>query len=658
MSGRIVCLLSVVAVAIALVTFLPSTDAVEADTFDISTNITGGTVSSVDIKYHIVSENEVEVSNSNGVTSNLASYTKCDGELTIPGTVTYDGKTYIVIGIGYCAFWDTPMTSITLPDTLKYIGEQAFSDIRVEKITIPASVTKIGDKAFSYAETKYEDNLVSIEFESGSALEEVGSNLFEGRGKLKDVVFPSGVKDLNIRSVGNPYGQQLSGLNLGALNGWYDAASEVRFADGSPFSIESGLLYDGTTLVANLNHGNSDYIGAKSFEIREGTTAIGDAAMISKDNGWTISSITIPSSVESIGKSAFRYSFTSSTTVIFEGTEVPIMNNSFGYYGTVIVPQGYSEGFEEYFDFSRIYVLENDGSTTNTTTETETDDTGQTITTTTITTKDEDGITASIEIISTTTQDDTVEKNTINTTATIRDGKATVSVEAGSGESLKDISGQIDKVKDKLESVDTNDVSVTITEDNKGTVILTTTSLNHLLKEGDVRIEIDSNAPQDLTSGQIATIGECFSYDFSAIVSVTTSGETVEEKISNLGGNVTVYIPYNERMGDRTTLGIYFVDEDGTKTLMDFEFDETYNNGSFKFQTNHFSTYAVLPLEDDDEDPPYIPPYDPDDDDSYIPPAIVVEEDSGETTKVVACAAAAVVAALMAAFLIIDGRRK
>lgn len=662
---KMACLMSIIAITVALVAVLPSADAAEGDTFKVSTVITDGTTDNIEILYHIVSDNEVEVTNSHGVPSSQidSSYSNCNGSLTIPSKVTYEEKEYTVIGIGKGAFWDTPMTSITLPDTLEYIGEQAFSDTEsLSSITIPASVTSIGNKAFSYADTTKANSLTTISFASESKLTTVGDNLFEGRTELKNVEIPAGVTDLNIRPSGNPYGQQLSGLHLGALNAWDDAADEVTFADGSPFSKDQyGLLYDGTTLVANLNTDNDDYIGIHDFKIKEGTTAIGDAAMISKTNGWTIGTITIPSSVETIGKSAFRYSSTSGTTMIFEGMTAPVMNNSFTDYGVVLVPEGYA-GYEKYFELRSINVVMGDGTTTNTSTKTDST-TSQELTITTITNSGEQ--TPSIVTVSTTLNDDTTE-DTIETTATIKNGEATVSVSASSGESLFAISGQIDLIERNIND-DVSDISVTISDSLNRTVVLTSKSLEHLCDEaadGSISIEINPMTPSDFTPGQSDTIGDCFSYDFSAILKMGSDGETTETKITNLGDYVTVYIPYDEKMGyDASSLGIYYVQDDGTKVFMDSVYvKDKFTNGSFVFKTNHFSVFAALPLEeevDDGNDDPYYPPYYPDDDYPFIPPTIVIEDDgSDEMTKIAACAAAAVAVAIMAMFLIIDNRKK
>jgi hypothetical protein len=73
------------------------------------------------------------------------------GEVMIPSTVTYNGTTYSVTSIGYGAFWYcSSLTSVTIPNSVTSIGNQAFyycSDLT--SITIPNSVTSIGSGAFA-----------------------------------------------------------------------------------------------------------------------------------------------------------------------------------------------------------------------------------------------------------------------------------------------------------------------------------------------------------------------------------------------------------------------------------------------------------------------------------------------------------------------------
>ncbi|MBR5434795.1 MAG: leucine-rich repeat domain-containing protein [Bacteroidales bacterium] len=72
------------------------------------------------------------------------------GEVTIPQTVTFYGKTYTVYEIESYAFEGlSGLTSVTIPNTVTTIGESAFEDCTgLTSISIPSSVDYIGEEAF------------------------------------------------------------------------------------------------------------------------------------------------------------------------------------------------------------------------------------------------------------------------------------------------------------------------------------------------------------------------------------------------------------------------------------------------------------------------------------------------------------------------------
>ena len=74
------------------------------------------------------------------------------GDIEIPVSVTSDGITYSVTGIGNSAFHHcSGLTSITIPNSVTWIGNYTFSGCYgLTSITIPNSVTSIGSDAFQY----------------------------------------------------------------------------------------------------------------------------------------------------------------------------------------------------------------------------------------------------------------------------------------------------------------------------------------------------------------------------------------------------------------------------------------------------------------------------------------------------------------------------
>lgn len=72
------------------------------------------------------------------------------GMIVIPSKVTIYGKTYTVTGINKQAFSFSDITAVSLPETLRKIGQEAFFGCeKLGTISIPASVMTVGDAAFA-----------------------------------------------------------------------------------------------------------------------------------------------------------------------------------------------------------------------------------------------------------------------------------------------------------------------------------------------------------------------------------------------------------------------------------------------------------------------------------------------------------------------------
>jgi hypothetical protein len=168
-------------------------------------------------------------------------------ELTIPSTISYEGKVYNVIRIGYAAFDQCNLTYVDIPSSIKTIGVGAFSNCT---------------------------SLTSITLKEG--LEHIEGNAFADCRLLETITFPNSLKTV--------------GSYAFSFTAWYNNQPNGGVYAGNVFYKYKGDIPENT-----------------SFVIKEGTVSISPDALIKENRriDYGLVAVAIPNSVEIIGEYAF-----------------------------------------------------------------------------------------------------------------------------------------------------------------------------------------------------------------------------------------------------------------------------------------------------------------------------------------------------------------
>ena len=245
-------------------------------------------------------------------------FTKPEGNITLPETVTHNDISYTVKAIGICAFslCDGLTGSLSIPNSVTSIGEQAFNCCSgfTGSLTIGNSVTSIGRSAFHKC-SGFTGSLTI-----GSSVTSIGQSAFQNcSGFTGSLIIGNSVTNIGGKAF------ELCSNFTGSLN----IPNSVTSIGESAFESCSGF-------TGSLTIGNSvTSIGERAFESCSGFTG----------------SLIIGSSVTSIGDNAFR-SCSGFTNIIAKPATPPTLgNNAFLYISnlqTITVPCGNYE----YYDFA------------------------------------------------------------------------------------------------------------------------------------------------------------------------------------------------------------------------------------------------------------------------------------------------------------------
>lgn len=222
----------------------------------------------------------------------------CKGQVIIPPTVQYDGKTYTVKSIKETAFHgNDSIINVTLPETITSIGKYSFYNCRkLTSINIPNSVINIDLCSFNSCYALKDINIPS-------------SVLIIGNEAFNSVLGP-----INIDGH-NPNYSSTDGLLFNkdksilmqcptSISGQYTIPSTVQTIGISAFyccSLTNVIIPNSVTTISDNAFSGS--INLSNIIIPDFVKTIGIEAFY----GCRLDTITIPTSVTSIGVGAFRY---------------------------------------------------------------------------------------------------------------------------------------------------------------------------------------------------------------------------------------------------------------------------------------------------------------------------------------------------------------
>lgn len=257
-------------------------------------------------------------------TAEAIGYDQSSSYVTIPSTITVDGKSYAVVSIGEKAFWDNDklqsvtiedgvldikmgafyycryLRSVELPSTLKSIGLWAFwKSLSLSSIYIPASLTDLNAQAFT------EGGISVYEVSPDNPVYASEDGIMFNKEKTELLHFPA-------KKYVESYSIPKKVVKIGKFAFESNQLNEVIFHD-KLLTIDDYAFFLCEKLAKADVPNSVEFVGESAFSrcynlkeahIPEKLTAIPPGLF---EYGYQLEKVNIPSTVTSIGNKAFRY---------------------------------------------------------------------------------------------------------------------------------------------------------------------------------------------------------------------------------------------------------------------------------------------------------------------------------------------------------------
>ncbi len=239
------------------------------------------------------------------------------GSIVIPESVQYQGITYRVTNIGFCAFYNSRnLTNIIIPNTITNIAVRAFYGCtNLTTVTLPNQITKISGETFNGCSSLTE---VSIP----SSVTSIDVYAFKDCSNLTNITIPSSVTSVGALSF------------EGCTSLKYNLYDNNKYLGNDENPYHALIENTDTTITSCPIHENTKVIGSLAFKdcaqlatatIPNGVITIGAEAF----SGCTsLTDVTIPKSVTTLKLSTF-YDCTSLSTITIPNSVTTIDNYVF-----------------------------------------------------------------------------------------------------------------------------------------------------------------------------------------------------------------------------------------------------------------------------------------------------------------------------------------